>query len=598
MKLVNRGKGVFAAPCARIIDRTGRKTLPIGEDGFTSAISKSVLIDKTMLIADVLDSGYKATLFCRPRRFGKTLNMTMLKAFFEIPVDRQPDSSLFEGTEIWDADGGLYREYFAAYPVIYLSLRSVKKSRWADALASLALLISDEYQRNMPFLEHASLSEVDRAYCDRIVHGEASYSELASSLYNLARYLKSATGKHSVLLLDEYDAPVMAGYSAPHGGYYQEVVDFLKGWLTGILKDGGEVLAFACLTGVQRISKESIFSDLNNLTVSTPLSNISDERFGFTEDEVSALADYLGLSNCMDDARAWYDGYRFGSVDVFNPWSVINYLDRGAVPGVYWANTSSNEVIHELVGTANQETLDQIYALLAPQGFVVAPLDLGVIFPDLGMASEAVWSMLYLAGYVTTDLTDEPDNNRASRPLRIPNNEIRMLFKREIIERFTSYAGTTRSIDRFHKALCAGDATQLQISLGAIVRDSASSFDLVSENSCHLFLLGLCFGVPGYADPVSNREAGYGRFDIQLEPVAVRPGSLSAFGALNERPLVTIELKYERDADEARLLELAQAGLDQIVAQGYDAATLPELASGKLRWGIAFSGKCIAVVCG
>lgn len=603
----------------RIIDRSGTKKLPIGRDGFVPAMEQSVLVDKSMLIADVLDNGYAVTLFCRPRRFGKTLNMTMLKAFFEISPDsgaatsaEEGDTgnkihglaSLFEGTRIWDAGDGRYRRYQGAYPVVYVSMCTAKKSTWDATYGALRNLIGDEYARHEYLADSAELDEDARALFRRIKSGVASDAEFADSLMTLCRMLARHHHTGVVMLIDEYDAPVMAGYSAPDGGYYRDVVDFLKGWLTGALKDGGEFLQFACLTGVQRISKESIFSDLNNLRVSTPLSTISDERFGFTDAEVAALAAYKGLPDCMGEARQWYDGYRFGNVSVYNPWSVLNYLDQDYTPGVYWANTSSNEVIGELIRHADADTLARIYGLLEPGGYVAAPLDLGVVFPDVGVRQDAIWSMLYLAGYLTTDLTMESDNNRARRPLRIPNREIAQLFRGEIIDRFTVAAGGDNRLDMFHRALCTGDAERLESELRRMATGSASSYDLISENSCHLFLLGLCFGIPGYADPTSNREAWYGRFDIQLEPVRVVPGSLAAFGALPERPLITIELKYlpkskaAEDSTEldAQLHELARTAMQQIDERGYDQGDLLDAATGRLRYGIAFSGKHVHVV--
>ena len=598
VQLEHIGSGVWRAPGARIIDRAGERRLPIGDDGFARAIRSSVLVDKTMLIADVLDSGYTCTLFCRPRRFGKTLNMTMLKAFFEASPEGDacgcPARDLFEGTEVWDAAGGRYRAHCGAYPVIHVSFNTVKSPDWPTALGAIRNLVVLEYQRHGYLASSAALSEDERAYFRRVSSGAPTEDELADSLQRLSILLRKHHGQGVVLLVDEYDAPVMTGYT---NGYYQEVTSFLKRWLTGALKDGGAALAFACLTGVQRISKESVFSDLNNLMVSTPLSADFDERYGFTEAEVEALATYLGQDTCMDEARRWYDGYRFGSVDAYNPWSVLNYLNRGCVPGVYWVNTSSNDVVGQAVACANEATLSEVYDLLEPGGLVLASLDLGVVFPDVGVRENALWSMLYLAGYLTTDVTESPDDDRARRPLRIPNQEIRHLFRREVIERFTRSAGGERRLGELHRGLCRGDSRLVEEELARIARDSASSFDLVSENACHLLVLGLCFGIAGYGDPRSNREAGHGRFDIQIEPVSVRPGSLDAVGALAERPRITIELKHQAGADEARLGALAQEALDQIARLGYDEAPLPDAASGRMRWGVAFSGKRVAARC-
>lgn len=263
IELLNCGDGAWTAPGARIIDRTARKRLPIGDDGFERAAVNSVLVDKTALISDVLDSGYTVTLFCRPRRFGKTLNMTMLKAFFESGPSGLADASLFEGAEIWEKDDGAYRSHFAAYPVIYLSMRTAKGDTWEQTYGALKDILAAEIERHSYLSESLAADPAAVELFDRMRTCAAGESDYAGSLLYLARLLRAYHDRPVVLLIDEYDAPVMAGYSAPGGGYYREVVTFLKRLFTGPLKDGGEVLAFACLTGVQRITKESIFSDLN-----------------------------------------------------------------------------------------------------------------------------------------------------------------------------------------------------------------------------------------------------------------------------------------------------------------------------------------------
>lgn len=582
-QLTDLGGGVWSAPGARIIDRAGRKHLPIGDDGFARAMERSVLVDKTMLIADVLDYAGKCTQFCRPRRFGKTLNMTMLRAFFQILPDGESNEDLFRNTCIWDADGGRYRAFLGAYPVVFLSLRTAKGRTWEQTYEAIKSTIILEYQRHPELVASELLDDSDRAFYRDITMRTATEPQYASSLERLCTLLRKHHGKNAVVLIDEYDAPVMAAYSAPDGGYYGEAVSFLKGWLTGALKDGGEALAFACLTGVQRISKESIFSDLNNLSVSTALSADFDERFGFTDAEVEALHAYLGRSANMPEAREWYDGYRFGNASVYNPWSILNYLKQGCSPDVYWGNTSGNQVVGELVRGADADTLAQVYGLLEPGGTVYAPLDLGIVFPDLGVRAEALWSMLYLAGYLTTDDTALPNNTQVRRRLRIPNKEIAALFRAEIVERFSAAAGNGNRLDALHRALTAGNEEQVNRELGRIAEQSASSFDLTSENSWHMLMLGLCFGMSGYGDPASNREEGLGRPDIQL-----RPQKTLFFD--EKVPLLTFELKFERDAADERLGRLADEALAQIEDRRYD-ADLPADAAGRMRWGIACSGK-------
>ena len=593
--------GVWAAPGARIIDRTGRKMLPIGRDGFVPAARESVVVDKTMLIADVLDSGYAVTLFCRPRRFGKTLNMTMMRAFFELPPESDPNARdlapLFEGTEVWEADGGRYREHQGAYPVVHISFNTVKKQTWEASYGTIKGIVTVEYSRHAYLESSPALSESDAALFRRIIEGTATDPDWASSLESLCRMLRAYHDRGVVLLVDEYDAPVMAGYTF---GYYGEVVNFLKGWLTGVLKDGGAALSFACLTGVQRISKESIFSDLNNITVSTALSTEFDERYGFTDAEVAALAEYLGHSGCMDEAREWYDGYRFGKTDVYNPWSVLNYLKQGCTPGVYWLNTSSNSVVGSAIRAADAKILGELYELARPGGVVFEPLDLGIVFPDIGVRADAMWSMLYLAGYLTTNDVAVPDDPWLERALRIPNREIRRLFEKEIPQRFAPAQQGQRAVRDFQRALHRADTATLREALEQILLASPSFFDLVNENSYHMMLLGLCFGIEGYEPPISNRESGRGRFDIQ-----VRPEKGSYIEAVYGRsPLVTIEVKClpsqglpsDPGLLEERLSELAQTALSQIAGKAYDASAESDGVP-RVRWGIAFGGKHVACMC-
>lgn len=586
-KLVDCGGGVFRAPGATIVDRTGRKTLPIGRDGFAQVADSFVFVDKTMFIADVLDASYAATLFCRPRRFGKTLNLTMLKAFLEKPLDGSDTSRLFEGTDVWEASGGAYRQHQGAYPVVYLSLRTVKGPTWESSYAALANVIAAEFRRHAELLTSESLSPDERAYVETMARGDGSEGDYADSLIGLTRLLSKHYGSYVIVLIDEYDAPVMAGYSATEN-YYDRIVAFLKQWLTGALKDGGEALQLACLTGVQRISKESIFSDLNNLVVSTALTQEFDERFGFTNVEVSALLSYMGCSDQRDVVRYWYDGYRFGRDDVYNPWSTLNYVRNGCSADIYWGNTSSNGVVGDLLRHANQDTLSHIYELLEPGGYVAAPLDLGVVFPDLGVREGALWSMLYLAGYLTTDDTMQPNNRRVLRRLRIPNHEVSELYREEVVARFATVAGGQDRLSALHRSVVGGDEEGFQRAFSRILSDSASFFDLTNENGLHMLLLGLLFGMPGYGDPASNREYGDGRPDIRVAPEDM------GFSAA-KMPLVTIELKYVQDPSKEKLAEAAARALAQIEERAYDEGPLPAHATGRVRWGIAAGGKRVAV---
>ena len=309
---------------------------------------------------------------------------------------------------------------------------------------------------------------------------------------------------------------------------------------------------------------------------------MADERYGFLEKEVAALATYLGADASLGEAREWYDGYRFGAADVFNPWSVVNYFRSGGVADIYWGNTSSNDVLQSVVESADPETMRSVFSLMTEGGTVDAPLDLGVSFPDVATRAGAVWSLLYLAGYLTTDDVAQPNNAGRVRPLRVPNREISEVYRNDIVGRFTGLAGSTRLLSDLHRALVDGDADQLAEELEGVLLNSASCYDLKSENSYHMLLVGLLFGAPGYGNPVSNREAGRGRFDIRLLPE--RAGL----------PAITLELKFERGADAGRLEALAAEALAQIEARAYDAEAAGS-GAGSLRYGIAFSGKSLAV---
>ncbi len=595
-------EGVININGVRISDRTGMKRLPLGDDGFARAAGRSLLIDKTMLIADLLDRGNAVTLFCRPRRFGKTLNMSMLRSFFELSQAEDlacPDArNLFEGLEIWDAAGGRYRAHQGAYPVVFISFNTVKKATWEESRAAIEGLIAREFINHRYLLESDELGPDEKRYVQRMCAGGGSGDDLASSLSNLASMLYAHHHRRVILLIDEYDAPLMASV-ASEIPYYQEAVNFMKGWLTGALKDAGAAMEFACLTGVQRISKESIFSDLNNLVVSTPLDGAFDDRFGFTDAEVTALCTYLGHEDKIDEMRAWYDGYRFGGASIYNPWSVLSYLDGGCEPGTYWVNTSSNSVIAAAVRTSDAATLDELYHLTQPGATVMARLNLDAVLPDVGVRSDALWGMLYLAGYVTTDDTARPRMRSMERALRLPNTEVMTLFRDEIVERMSQGAGGENGLKRLHKGFVEGDATLVERELCRILLMAPSFFDLVDENSYHMLLLGLCFGLNGYANPVSNREAGAGRFDIQIVPVTPdNPMAALTLRLPRDAPLITIEVKYAADADEAQLRNLAHRALNQIVERGYDAGDLPGAATHRVRFGVACAGKTAAVVGG
>ena len=577
---------IEGAGSARIIDNRGKKALPIGVENFDAVVRTGVYVDKTLLIRDLLDTVQgSTTLFCRPRRFGKSLAMRMLQCFFEAPVDGVilDKRHLFENLAIWEEDE-YYRSEQGAHPVIYLTLGSANGTSWDEVKGRIAGAVAGEYSRHRYLYDSRLLFKNERSTFERLAGGEGTDEELGRSLAWLSRLLHQYHGSETVILIDEYDRPITEGHL---GGFREEATRFMRAWLTDALK-GTVDLRLACVTGVQRVSKESIFSDLNNLVVDTPLSERHAESFGFTETEAEALARYVGLEeDKLAEMQDWYDGYCFGGIRVYNPISTLRYLqDRIAQP--YWTNTSGNAVVTRLFQRADQKTNAELQTL-AQGGVVEAPLNMQVVFGEMDSDSTATWSQLYLGGYLTTDDVERPEDPRMTRRLRLPNREVRDLFDREFLERAARLATGTRLRD-LHQSLLEGNAARLQEVLSAIVEESPSFRDLTYEAPCHMLLMGMLYEVPGYQYPISNRETGLGYSDILLEPTPENT---------NKLPVIAIEVKRARDAagkditdQDALAAHARQVALAQAVNKRYGAGLH---GNGVSRWGVSFSGKMVAV---
>ena len=592
-ELRRNANGVVRSERSRIADPTGRQHIPLGQSYFETIMRESFFVDKSLLIRDVVE-GPAVTLYCRPRRFGKTVAMGMMKSFFELSVDGKGSRApLFEGLAIWDEDAGAYRIHQGRYPTVSMTLSQAKQLSWDQTLADIHGLMAMEYSRHGYLMESPALDEGERQYCRRVASWQASDAEVRLSLKRLVDFLYRHHGSPCVILIDEYDAPVMAGDTH---GYRDEAVSFLRAWLTGALKDGEASVYRTCLTGVQRVTGESLFSDLNNVRVNTTLTIGLGERFGFTEDEVRLLASYLGHAEKVDEIKLWYDGYRFGDADIYNPWSVLSYFSEGLRPAPYWVNTSSNAVLARMLECADAATWDDVMSLLEPGGTVLKRLNLNVVFKDMDVQrasrdADSLWSLLYLSGYLTTDDTGAPDDRRMVRRLRLPNHEAETVFGDEVIERFATRVGT-RPLDELQRCAVSGDAAGLEAALRRVLDENLGFFDLVDENSCHNLLFGLLLGTQGYV-ATSERKAGIGRYDVRLDP----DGSSRA-----DSPVVTLELKFlpkdERPDDVARLdkrlAQLADEALAQIEARGYDEA---DLKRGRpcVRLGLGFSPTRVVV---
>jgi hypothetical protein len=579
------GRGVVLAPGARLTDASRQACAATGSDDFRTVFGQGIFVDKSLLVRDAL-SNMQAKLFCRPRRFGKTLAMSMLQDFLECAPCGDPEArGRFELLDIWEADGGRWREHQGRYPVVALSLKEADGSTWEEILGVVKNLVAEEFRRH-DYLLDGELNPGDRDQFGRISAGRPEPGDLAGSLGFLTRLLHARHGHRAVVLIDEYDAPITNALAA---NAYREAVAFVRPFLSGVLKSNPH-LEKGVLTGVQRVSKESIFSGLNNVDVNTPLDQAADERFGFTQAEVEALASYLGHPESVPVLKEWYDGYRFGNADIYNPWSVLSFFAKGRRALPYWNNTSSNSILAKAAASADRPVRSGMLALLEPGAVVRAPVDPNVAYGELDRNPAGMWSVLYMSGYLTTEDTDaavapdeaaDPDRKR---PLRVPNREVRHAYRRDVLAQVQRVAGGRDKLRPLYEGLAAGDEEAVGHELATVARDCASYYDLVSEGPCHAMLLGLLVGMDGYANPVSNREAGHGRPDIQVVPD----------DPSRDTPVLTVEVKFERGADDARLAELTREALAQAESREYDAALE---SAPRVRWGVAFAGKRVAVAC-
>ena len=564
-----------------------RKKLPIGIDGFEKIRTNDFYYaDKTMFIAELLHNWGEVNLFTRPRRFGKTLNMSMLKCFFEIGGKKQ----LFEGLKIAQ-EKELCEKYMGKFPVISISLKSVDGLNYETATAALRSVIGDEAAR-FGFLEESrNLSMDEKASYLRLVNvdlsSEADYTmsdaALTGSLKTLSRLLAKHYGRNTILLIDEYDVPLDKAFQS---GYYDQMVSLIRNMLGNVLKTN-DSLYFAVLTGCLRISKESIFTGLNNLKIHTVSDARYDEYFGFTDEDVDELLGFYELTAYKDVIREWYDGYLFGKINVYCPWDVINYCDElladpTVPPKNYWANTSGNSLILRLLQKADQTTKDQIEELING-GTIVKSIRQELTYREIDDSADNIWSVLYATGYLTGKHVENEDADIFA--LRIPNGEIAKLFTVLVQDWFreTTLADSTR-INRFCQAFTSGDTAMIEDMLHDYLWDSISIRDSavrkgMKENFYHGMLLGLLQS-QGTWSVQSNAETGEGYSDISIRTP--------------ERVGIVIEIKYAHDGN----LENACAeALRQIEERKYAVGLQRRGMKKILKYGIAFCEKeCMVVM--
>ena len=560
-----------------------RKKLPIGIDSFEKLRTNDFYyVDKTGFIADLLRDWGEVNLFTRPRRFGKTLNMSMLKCFFEIGTDK----SLFDGLKIAE-NKELCAEYQGQFPVIFISLKSVDGLTFEAAAAALRTVIGREASRFQFLRDSDKLTKEDREWYESLIHVDKGLFDmedelLAGSLKNLSQLLAKHYGRKVVILIDEYDVPLDKAFQ---GGYYDEMVSLIRNLFGNALKTN-DSLQFAVLTGCLRISKESIFTGLNNLNVMTVSDPYFCDSFGFTDDDVKELLEYYGLGAYHDAMRDWYDGYQFGNVSIYCPWDVIKYAqillrDPKAEPENYWANTSGNGIIRRLLQKADQTTRDEVEQLINGES-IVKTVRQELTYRDIEDSIDNIWSVLYSTGYLTS---------RGRLPgkqmkLALPNREVRELFIDLVKDWFReeTRADTSR-INRFCAAFPKGDVATIQDMLHDYLWDSISVRDTavrsnMKENFYHGMLLGLLQSQGSWIVR-SNAETGIGYSDISV--------------ATPERLGMVIELKY---AEDGNLEAACTKALAQIDEKKYDEALRRRGMKKILKYGIAFWEKECQVVLG
>lgn len=543
-----------------------KKPLPIGISDYKIATSDYYYVDKTMLIKDFLDKRPLVSLFTRPRRFGKTLNMDMLRVFFE--KTDEDTSVYFSDKAIWSY-GKAYTGYHGQYPVIFLSFKDVKCSNWQETYEMITKLITQEFRRHIELETSDRLNEYEKAQYADLAKGAADSADYQFSLQTLSLILHKHYGKEAIIIIDEYDTPIQQGHTE---GFYKEVIEFMRNFFSGGLKDNSH-LAYGFLTGILRVAKESIFSGLNNLTINSILDEQYSAYFGFTKEEVRQMLEYYGYGDKFDEVCEWYDGYLFGSTEIFNPWSVINYVSENCFPKAFWQSTGSNDIIGEIVGTASDEVTENLYKLLSGET-VTSYIDTGVIYPEVQNNPYSIYSFLLVAGYLKVAKVYPQHDGNYMCDVAIPNKEIAFVYGKEVL----SKTGRTSTAISIQQAIFYNDAAKLQKLLEDFMLSSISAFDGSNESFYHGMMLGLCAVLSSRYRIRSNAESGYGRFDIALIPL-----NKSDHGFI-------FEFKYAgKDSDN--LDALADKALTQIEKKKYETELNAQGVSKIIKIGIAFRGK-------
>lgn len=560
-------------------DNEEKKPLPIGISDYVRAQSEYYYVDKTLLIKDFLDRKPLVSLFTRPRRFGKTLNMDMLRVFFEI--SKENTGKYFEDKAIWKC-GEEYRSHQGKYPVIFLTFKDVKFDTWEATIDKIKGLLQEEYGRHQELLASDKLSAYEKEYFGKILDSSANEVELTSALERLSKMLTSHYGKAPIIIIDEYDTPIQEGYAKD---FYEEIIGFMRNFFSGAFKDNKN-LSYGFLTGILRIAQESIFSGLNNLTVNSVMDEEYDRYFGFTEDEVEQMLDYYGVSEKEVELKEWYDGYLFGKEEIYNPWSVINYISKGCIPQAYWVNTGKNEVLEDVLKVATDDITERLYSLLQGER-VIARIDQNVVYRSLTEEPANIYSLLLVAGYLKTPKKELQGDGSYLCEVSIPNKEIAAVYKNEILSHLLQIGAISRTTaNKIAESLYANDDRKLQGAIAEYMDKAISFYDAGTESFYHGLMLGLIALMDNRYKIKSNRESGDGRYDISMFPKEER------------NPGIIMELKWKKALSTEELDRLAEDAFAQIEDMRYDSEMKEEGIKEILKFGIAFTGKNVCIKTG
>ena len=550
----------------------GKKAIPIGIENFEDIIKDNYYyVDKSMLIEDILVNRAAVTLFTRPRRFGKTLNMSMIKYFFDVR-NKDENRKLFEGLKIF---GSEYMKEQGKYPVIFVSLKDLRADTWEDTFENLKSFISDLYAEFEDMRE--IMNKRDKIKFDKIFYEEEK-GDYETSLKLLSNYIYKYYGKKVIILIDEYDAPIINAFDK---GYYNEAINFFQVFYSSALKTN-DSLKYGILTGITRIIKEGIFSGLNNLYVNTILSKNYSEYFGLLESEVIEMLDYFQMKYKTKEVKDWYNGYRFGDKEIYNPWSIINYIKEKELKA-YWANVSGNTLLENMLDQAGEDVYTDLKRFTDGESIEKYISD-GTTIKSLLSNNDEIWQLFLYSGYLTKAKEqieiDETSEYTNIYNLKIPNKEIRKYFGNMFFNRFF---GTELKTSILIKALESGDIKKFEKTLGEIMVNMLSHFDLDSEMEkiYQVFMIGLVGFLMGKYEIISNNESGYGRYDLAMIPIKS-----------NEKAYL---MEFKISKTEKSMTLKAEEALKQIDEKKYDTRLKARGIKNILKIGIAFYGKKVKV---